>query len=417
MTPVCTLMHASALQPLALAGRAFAGTVRVRTAVVAAVMVAREGRIGEVEQDDQRVKPPVWKLSASLSGMTGPGQQHPRNQQFPGGPSYQGGPRQPGGPQYPGAPQFPGGPQPGAQPFPNGPQPGPEYPGAQAFPGAQPFPGGPQGWQQPPQPKKRSKAPWLISGASALVVIAIVVVLVIANNNKPVPNAATNAANAAASRTTTTAPAKPQPGVPIPCQGDEKFYCVPGITNVPQQVQPGMQAQGYTCGPASVMADAIDHSVNLFCENTTDPKAMRQIKIDFAADDEKATNLVLGKIDVSGMADTWEATDLSQDAWTQEKQGFDTMIAIVLPQAPKVRQDLDAWLTSNAAPCSSGKNVQPGADTEPTAHVDGYIITCQPPSPVSITGDKGTNTNYEGVINLEVNPYAFLDTDTNQPPG
>lgn len=327
--------------------------------------------------------------------MTGPGQQYPHNQQFPGQP---GGPQHPGGQPYQGAPQFPGGPrQPGAQPFPGGPR---------------QYPGGPQGWQQPPAPRRRSKTPWLVTGAALVVVAAIVVVLVIANNNKPVPN--NSAAGPAPTHPTTAAP-KPQPGVPIPCQGDEKFYCVPGITDVTRQVQPAMQAQGYTCGPASAMPDAIDHSVNLFCENTTDPKAMRQIKVDFAADDEKATNLVLGKIDVSGMADTWESTDLSQDAWAQEKQGFDAVTAIVFPQAPKVRQDLDNWLATNAATCGSGG--QPMAGDAPTAHVDGYIISCQRPSPVSISGNKGTNTNYEGVINLDVNPYAFLDTDGNQPPG
>ena len=354
--------------------------------------------------------------------MTGPGQQYPHNQQFPA---------QPGG-------------QPGGQPFPGGPQQAgapavawrlaanrraavsgrtaaagrPAVSGraavsrwaatAGARAGAQQFPGAPLGWQQTPPRKKRSKAPWLITGSVLLLVVAVFLVLGLTKKT-PVPN---NAA-APTATTTTTAPPKPQPGQPIPCQGDEKFYCVPGITDVTRQVQPGMQAQGYTCGPAASMADAIDHSVNLFCENTTDPKASRQIKIDFAADDEKATNLVLGKVDVSGMADTWESTDLSQDAWTQERQGFDVATAVVFAQAPKVRQDFDAWLTTNAAACSSGKNAAPTSGTEPTAHVDGYIITCQPPSPVSISGDKGTNTNYEGVINLDVNPYAFLDNGGN----
>ena len=270
------------------------------------------------------------------------------------------------------------------------------------------------GWQQPPRQPKRSKAPWFVGGGIGLIAIAVVVVVLIVTNSAT-PSQQSDAAGPSSSTRTTTAAPKPVPGAPLPCPGNEKFYCVPGITDVTKQVQPGMQAAGYTCGPAGSSSDSSDDSANLFCENPTGATASRQTKVTFESADNKPTNTTLGQIAVYGMADEWNSsTDLGPDAFALERQGFDATVAILLPQGTKVRQDLDAWLTANATACSNSKATSVDG---PTAHVDGYIITCQYPTPLSISGDKGTASNYEGAINLDVNPYAFLDTDTNQPGG
>jgi hypothetical protein len=108
------------------------------------------------------------------------------------------------------------------------------------------------------------------------------------------------------------------------------------------------------------------------------------------------------------VADRWGATtDLSADAWTQEKQIFDAVLAAAFPDAPQLRQDLDNW--ANAHVSSRGKRKPTGA-TIPTQDVDGYPITCQAPVPISVTGSKGRYTSFQGSLDVSVDEFARWNT-------
>jgi hypothetical protein len=262
----------------------------------------------------------------------------------------------------------------------------------------------PYGWQQaPPPPPKRSTTPWLIGGAAAVVVVVVLAVLLV-QSTKAQPELSASWTGPAIQETDApTTPARPKiAGAPATCATNAKFGCMPDITDVGAQVTPQLRAKGFSCHQPTEQDS--DPTANLSCETQLTSANQRQMSVNFEAPDLRTDDPDLADFEVYGTAAEWGATtDLSADSWSQEKQVFDDVLSIVFAQDSQLRQELDNWADTHVPECGTSK---PTASTIPAQDVDGYTITCQAPVPISVSGSKGTYTNFHGGLDVQVDQFA-----------
>lgn len=295
-----------------------------------------------------------------------------------------------GGGQYGGG-QY-GGQQSGGPQYPPGPQqqyPGPQYPAQQfppqQFPGQQQQPGGPQ-WQ--PQPPRKSRGGLIaVLAVAGVVVIGLIAFFLIgragdSETARPTQPQAPSKAPTGNPSGGPTASAGPAGTGPVSCGERTTFLCFPVATVA--SVSKALAAKGARCVKSKETRDlkCVKGSPASYIEVSLMPDINDAAKL--------GTFDVLTSSHVAGTNTEGRALVINN-----LKHSMPTLMAAVLPNEPKTRQDITAWLNKFTEACPAE-----------AVTLDRYKVNCDAPTKFSVV-DKQLFTTYTFGLSVDA-ATAFM---------
>jgi hypothetical protein len=247
----------------------------------------------------------------------------------------------------------------------------------------------PQQWPPPQPPKSRGGliAALVIIGVVIVGLVAVFVVVKIGSGEDSAaqPHAPAAASTPARSGAPSTAPsgAPTVPTGPVSCGERTTFECFPVATVA--SVSKVLTAKGASCKKSKETREF----------NCGKGGQASYIQITLMPDINDAaklgTFLVMTSSHVAGDNPTGRALVINN-----LKHSMPTLMAAVLPNEPKTRQDITAWLTKHAESCP------PEAVT-----LDGYKVNCDAPTRFSVTDKQKLFTTYTFGLSVDA-ATAFM---------